>query len=195
LSPGSFDALELKVSPSEKELSKLARTVARLLRIRRHRIVFAESCTGGLIAATLAEIPGISDQLCGSAVVYRNNTKHQWLGVSTRSLDRYGAVSPEVAVEMARGALNKTPEADISAAITGYLGPSGSPKDLGHAFIAIAIRGDEQLITQELWLMRRTGLTHNIRTKRLRLASHHVLIMVRSLLKSANTEMKFRNAR
>ncbi|MBC7691609.1 MAG: nicotinamide-nucleotide amidohydrolase family protein [Methylotenera sp.] len=154
------------------------------------RIVFAESCTGGLIAATLAQIPGISDHFCGSAVVYRNATKNQWLGVTSRSLEKWGAVSREVSIQMAKGVLKKTREAQISASITGFLGPSGPKKELGHAFISIAIRGSKQVITQELWLMHRKGLTHNIRTKRQLLASHAVLNMVRSLLKSGSQQKR-----
>ena len=61
-------------------LKKIAHDVAACLRSQPRRIVFAESCTGGLVAATLA-IPGISDSLCGSAVVYRLDTKTRWLGI------------------------------------------------------------------------------------------------------------------
>ena len=83
------------------------------------RVVFAESCTGGLVAATLAEVPGVSEFLCGSAVTYREDTKCEWLGVSADDIARHSAVSESVAGQMAIGVLERTPEADLAASITG----------------------------------------------------------------------------
>lgn len=106
----------------------VAREVMSLLERTGLLLVCAESCTGGLVSATLAGIPGASHHLCGSAVVYRNATKAQWLGVSAEVLDdpARGDVCEETAILMAQGALAQTPEATVSVSITGHLGP-GSP--------------------------------------------------------------------
>jgi PncC family amidohydrolase len=119
-----------------KDAQRLARSLAELS----VKVVFAESCTGGLIAASLAQVPGISDWLCGSAVTYRNDTKQQWLGVSGAKLIRPGAVSAVVAREMAVGVLDMTPEAEWSASVTGHLGPD-APRPLdGVIYVGIARR-------------------------------------------------------
>ena len=103
-------------------------------------LVLAESCTGGLVASELAAIPGISEFFCGSAVTYRCDTKVQWLGINQEAPDLHTAVSAEVTSQMTRGALERTPEASISAAVTGHLGPNAPSNLDGVVFIAIAVR-------------------------------------------------------
>lgn len=121
-------------------LDRLASEVSQVLQRTGRQLVLAESCTAGLVAATLGQIPGISRHLCGSAVVYQEATKTGWLNVSADLLARQGAVSPEVAAAMARGVLAITPHADLAAAITGHLGPD-APEELdGVIEIAIQIR-------------------------------------------------------
>lgn len=123
------------------KLSELAGALAAKLKQRKAMIVFAESCTGGLASGELTKIPGISAHHCGSMVVYRETTKQQYLGVSAKLLIEKGAVSEEVAQAMALGVLEKTPEATISAAVTGHLGPD-APKELdGVVYLACALRG------------------------------------------------------
>jgi len=122
------------------ELRRQAAQFAVLLRQRDLRIVFAESCTAGLIAATLAETPGISEWLCGSSVVYQIETKAEWLGISRESLKRPGPVSLVVAEAMAVGVLERTPHADVSASITGHLGPDAPVRQDGLIYAAIAMR-------------------------------------------------------
>ena len=102
------------------------------------RIALAESCTGGLVAAALTEIPGSSDVLEASIVTYSNEAKAALLRVSTDVLETFGAVSVAVAWSMARGALEKT-GADTAVAITGIAGPDGGTetKPVGTVFIAI----------------------------------------------------------
>ena len=117
-----------------------AKTLASLLAERRVRVVFAESCTAGLVSATLARVPGISEWHCGSAVAYRYQTKTDWLGVSARDLAKYSAVSEPIARQMALGVLRNTAEADYSAAVTGHLGPQAPPELDGVIFISIAHR-------------------------------------------------------
>lgn len=127
---------------SDDLLLAAADALSARLRASESRIVLAESCTGGLAAATLARIPGISAYFCGSAVVYRNATKTAWLGVSARQLDdeSVGPVSSRTASDMARGVLSRTPEAHRAASITGHLGPD-APEGLdGIIFIGIATR-------------------------------------------------------
>lgn len=111
------------------------------------RIVLAESCTGGLISAELAKVPGVSDWLCGSAVTYRCQTKVEWLGVRAEDIDRHTAVSSQVASQMASGVLKKTSEASLSAAITGHFGP-GAPEGFdGVVFIGVAMRDSSGVVT------------------------------------------------
>ncbi len=124
-------------------LAALVQEVATLLERTKRRIVFAESCTGGLVSASLARVPGISGFLCGSAVVYRLDTKAKWLGVPAALLDDPGPVSEVVAREMALGVLAHTPEADLAASITGHLGPNAPDDQDGLVFIAIARRNTE----------------------------------------------------
>ena len=123
-------------------VSQAAEAVATLLQSTGRRLVLAESCTGGLVAATLAQIPGISDVLCGSVVVYRAATKAVWLGVDQRMLEdpAIGPVSAEVTRELALAVLDQTPEADLSAAVTGHLGPHAPTALDGVVHVAIAIR-------------------------------------------------------
>jgi nicotinamide-nucleotide amidase len=121
---------------------QLAHEVLTLLEQHEDRIVCAESCTAGLVSATLAAIPGASRFLCGSAVVYRNATKTSWLQVPADLLSdpARGDVCHETAVRMAEGALTATPEATIAVSITGHLGPQ-APEGLdGVAFIGWAWR-------------------------------------------------------
>jgi nicotinamide mononucleotide (NMN) deamidase PncC len=114
------------------------------LRTRSDRLVLAESCTAGLVAAELGQIPGISEFLCGSMVVYRTPTKTAWLGISTVLLENpvIGPVSAQITTALAEAILARTPEATVAAAITGHLGP-GSPAELdGKVFCAVVRRRD-----------------------------------------------------
>jgi PncC family amidohydrolase len=106
-----------------------------------HQLVLAESCTAGLIAATLARTPGMSRCLCGSLVVYQIASKQVWLGLADGVVNESNVVSREVALLMAEGALRQTPQATVSLAITGHLGP-GAPTGLdGVAWLGVSFRG------------------------------------------------------
>lgn len=113
-----------------------------LLRERSLRVVFAESCTGGLIAASLSRIPGVSAHLCGSAVVYQEATKTTWLQISESLLSDpvVGAVSKETAEAMVLSVMRTTPQADWAASVTGHLGPNAPTELDGVAFVGIARR-------------------------------------------------------
>ena len=126
-------------------LSKQAEIVARILQETNTRVVFAESCTAGLASATLATQPGISEFHCGGVNVYRNATKSAYLGISPEMLKQFGAVSPQVAEAMALSVLEKTPEASVAGAVTGFLGPGDDSSQDGQYFLAFAQHhGDQQ---------------------------------------------------
>ncbi|MEI8382525.1 MAG: CinA family protein [Planctomycetota bacterium] len=131
-------------------LHLIASRIAALLKTTKTRVVFAESCTAGLISATLGRVPGISEYHCGSAVVYRLDTKSRWLGIDPALLvaPGPGPVSDVVARLMAVGVLERTPEATFSAAITGHLGPNAPNHEDGLVFIGVAHRdGDDVHVT------------------------------------------------
>ena len=101
----------------------------------------AESCTGGLIAAAITEIPGSSSVFHRGYVTYSNLAKQQVLNVQSNELEKFGAVSKEVASQMAMGA-KLTSNVDISIAVTGIAGPSGGTveKPIGTVYIALAFK-------------------------------------------------------
>ncbi len=102
------------------------------------KITFAESCTGGRIAAAFTAEAGASNILEGSYVTYANRIKSEWLGVSKETLKRYGAVSKECVLEMASGARARL-GADISLAVSGIAGPTGAVegKPVGTVYICL----------------------------------------------------------
>jgi nicotinamide-nucleotide amidase len=106
------------------ELVEAARRVIEANRAEGRKIAVAESCTGGLVAAALTEIPGSSDVLGCGFVTYSNEAKVSLLGVSVEMIETFGAVSIAVAWAMARGALEQS-GADTAVAITGVAGPGG----------------------------------------------------------------------
>lgn len=122
------------------ELTDAAWRLADVLDRQQTKIVFAESCTAGLVSASLAIVPGISKWLCGSAVTYQEATKVGWLGIQPQDLDDFTAVSPQVALSMVVGVLRATPHADLAVSVTGHLGPLAPPELDGVIFIGTAIR-------------------------------------------------------
>lgn len=90
------------------------------------KIATAESCTGGMVAAALSDLPGSSAVLMGGLVTYSDAAKQALLGVSAATLEQFGAVSEEVAAEMVQGALHALPGANLAVSITGIAGPGGS---------------------------------------------------------------------
>ena len=104
-------------------------------------IATAESCTGGLVAATLTDIAGSSDVFERGFVTYSNAAKRKMLGVKAHTLETQGAVSEEVAREMAEGALMQS-SASLAVSITGIAGPGGSEhKPEGRVCFGLAVRG------------------------------------------------------
>ncbi|MEZ6243406.1 MAG: competence/damage-inducible protein A [Phycisphaerales bacterium] len=125
----------------------LARAVIDRLRARGERLVLVESCTGGLLGQTITRIPGSSDVLLGGWITYSNEMKSATVGVRKETLDLVGAVSREVAVEMAEGGLAASVAAggaQHALAITGVAGPGGGSdgKPVGTVWIARASSGE-----------------------------------------------------
>jgi nicotinamide-nucleotide amidase len=116
--------------------------VGRSLRSRGWRLALAESCTGGLISHVLTSVAGASDYLVGGAVTYANSAKTRLLGVSEDTLRGHGAVSAEVAAEMAEGA-RRLCECDVAVGVTGIAGPSGGSdeKPVGLVYWSVAHPG------------------------------------------------------
>lgn len=115
--------------------------IFKMLNERKLKIGFCESCTAGLITSRIASIPGASRVLERSYITYSNLSKIEEANVSQETLNNYGAVSEETAVEMAKGLLNNSP-IDISVSVTGIAGPSGETKDktVGLAYICLATK-------------------------------------------------------
>jgi nicotinamide-nucleotide amidase len=106
------------------ELNESAATLIALCRASGIRLATAESCTGGLVAGLLTEIPGASAVVERGFVVYSNEAKQELLGVPVATIDAFGAVSEPTARAMAQGALAHS-HADLAVAITGIAGPGG----------------------------------------------------------------------
>lgn len=130
--------------PFDDETLAAARTLLDAYRRRGLRLATAESCTGGLLAALLTEIPGSSDAFDRGFVTYSNTAKCEMLGVDSRTIAVHGAVSEEVARAMADGALARS-QADIAVAITGIAGPGGGSADkpVGLVWFALASKESE----------------------------------------------------
>ena len=133
---------EQSVTILPQELVDLARKVVRANQAAGRKIATAESCTGGLVAAALTEIPGSSDVLEAAFVTYSNEAKTDLLGVNSDVIETFGAVSIATAWAMAQQALIKT-GADVAVAITGIAGPGGGTekKPVGTVVFARARRG------------------------------------------------------
>lgn len=104
-------------------------------------ISFAESITGGLLAASITDVAGSSKILSSSYVTYSNDSKIKNLGVRKETLDKYGAISEQTALEMARGLKNKT-NSSVCVSTTGEAGPEPSETDIGNVFICIYFSED-----------------------------------------------------
>ena len=128
-----------------KEVVALARRVVEENRAAGRTIALAESCTGGLVAAALTEIPGSSAVLDRAFVTYSNAAKRETLGVSNDVIDAFGAVSIACVYAMAQGALVKS-GADVAVAISGIAGPDGGSeqKPVGTVVFARALRDSEE---------------------------------------------------
>jgi len=132
---------DLRTMPFSPEIQTLAETLINEARSADVKIATAESCTGGLISGALTAISGSSDVFDRGFVTYSNESKQQMLDVSPSSIDKFGAVSADVAKEMAYGALTNS-QADIAVSVTGVAGPGCSEgKPVGLVWFAVAVMG------------------------------------------------------
>ncbi|MBE6030923.1 MAG: competence/damage-inducible protein A [Clostridiales bacterium] len=163
---------------------ELVDVVAKKLIDRNLTIASAESCTAGLFASTLAEVPGISQALQRAFVTYSNESKVQELGVKPETLEKYGAVSVQTAEEMATGLYNKS-GADICVSVTGIAGPDGGSDEkpvgmvcFGFNYNSAISGGDGSRVVKTIE-MRRKDYGRNYNRK---FASHRMLLNVNRIL-------------
>ncbi len=156
-----------------------AGVVLDLARAKGIRIATAESCTGGLIAAALTDIPGSSDVVDRGFVTYSNAAKTEMLGVAPDLIETHGAVSEDVARAMADGALVHS-VADLAVSVTGVAGPGGSEhKPEGRVCFGLASRGHPAVSeTVEFGAIGRKAVRNAS-------ASHALLMMERHLSRTA----------
>lgn len=130
-------------------ITSLTQQLAQILLAKGFKIALAESCTGGLLAAQLTSLAGSSDWFERGFVTYSNQAKEESISVPKELIERYGAVSEEVARAMAEGVLNHS-LAHVSAAITGIAGPGGGSanKPVGMVCFAWGMQVDDQIQTR-----------------------------------------------
>ncbi len=118
---------------------KIEKAIGDLLRRRKWTLSIAESCTGGLICDRITDVPGASDYFMGGMVNYSNESKAKHLGVPRKEIERYGAVSPEVARKMAQG-VRRAFWTTFGLSTTGIAGPKGGSREkpIGLVFIGLA---------------------------------------------------------
>ncbi len=155
-----------------KEFEDLAADVGHQLRVMKLKLATAESCTGGWIAQTVTSITGSSGWFDRGFVTYSNTAKQEMLNVSERSLTECGAVSKEVVMAMAEGALINS-QADVSVAVTGIAGPDGGTelKPVGTVWIAWARTGQITQARQYLF----DGDRQAVRSQTVKHALSHLL--------------------
>ena len=160
--------------------TSIAAEVLQLCREQGLTLAAAESCTGGLIAKELTDIPGASQVFLGGVVSYTNHVKEQVLRVPAALLDRCGAVSAPVARAMALGARVLT-GADLAVSVTGLAGPDGDDRGNPVGTVFVALSAPEGVFVRQLAL---GGNRERIRT----LSAHHALDLLRRYLTDQMTE-------
>lgn len=127
----------------EKNTLPVECEVVGLLKKHHLKVTFAESCTGGMLAARLVNVSGASEVFDSAVVTYSNEAKRKLLGVNEGTLEAFGAVSPQTAEEMAVGAACRL-EADAAVSVTGIAGPGGGTdkKPVGLVYMACNVLGN-----------------------------------------------------
>jgi nicotinamide-nucleotide amidase len=152
--------------------STLEQALVRILTEKRLTLATAESCTGGLVASRITDVPGASEVFTHGFVTYSDEAKHQLLGVPWDAIEEHGAVSEQVVRAMAEGALDFS-DAHLAVAVTGIAGPGGGSeeKPVGTVWIAVASRSGETVAVKHHHPRSRRDFKTN--------ASHSALDLVR----------------
>jgi nicotinamide-nucleotide amidase len=142
-------------------LINLSNQLGEALKEKKYMLALAESCTGGLTAATITDIAGSSAWFDCGFVTYSNAAKQAMLNVASITLEQYGAVSEETAQEMVLGALNNS-HADIAGSITGIAGPTGGSiqKPVGTVCFAYAMKNGRLITTTKHFTGNRQQIRH-----------------------------------
>jgi PncC family amidohydrolase len=132
-------------------LIELAQRLQSVCLTRGLTVAVAESCTGGLVAHTLTEVPGSSGYLIGGVVAYADAVKRELLGVPAEMLEAHGAVSAQVAVAMAEGVRGRL-GTNLGVSVTGVAGPDGgtAAKPVGLVYVAVAAGGNPE-VRRHVW--------------------------------------------
>ena len=132
-------------------MKKLSQRIVRVLRKKKLKISFAESCTGGLLSSTITSISGSSKIFSLGLVTYSNESKIKTLKISKKTIMKHGAVSYETCLSMVKN-LSKISKTDISISVTGIAGPKGGTKQkpVGLVFIGIK-KGNKTLVIKYLF--------------------------------------------
>jgi nicotinamide-nucleotide amidase len=171
------------LAPLERHLfgrdeRSVAEHVLALCRVRGWKLATAESCTGGLVAARLTDVPGSSDVFVGGVVAYADAVKEGELGVPRETLERHGAVSPETVAAMASGVRARL-GADVAVSVTGIAGPDGGTEDKPVGLVYVHAESPEASRGIEFSF---PGDRHSVRTRSAVVALH----LVRRLLSQSH---------
>ena len=158
------------------QITEAAETLIKLCIEKKLTVATAESCTGGLVAGALTDVPGSSAVFDRGYVTYSNAAKQQMLGVTAATLKRYGAVSRQTAEAMASGALTRS-KVDLAVSITGIAGPDGgtAEKPVGLVHFAVAGRDGSSMIAAKRFEGNRDEVRHQSVVQALRLLRDLVL--------------------
>ena len=129
-----------------KNIKNITKRIIKELTKNKQTVTFAESCTGGRIAAEFTAISGSSAVLNGSCVTYSNEIKHLWLGVEEKVLETYGAVSQPCVIQMLEGIKNLA-NSDYAIAVSGIAGPTGGTevKPVGTVYIGLQTPSSQEV--------------------------------------------------
>ena len=162
-------------SGTDDHLKQLTEQLAELMIENEHRLVTAESCTGGWLAKCCTDLAGSSNWFERGFVTYSNAAKQSNLNVSATTLNKFGAVSENIAIEMANGAI-KNSQADIAVAITGIAGPTGgnTEKPVGTVCFAFAIKNQSTI-----------SITHHFKGDREAVRRQALVVAFEGIIKNA----------
>ena len=136
-------------------MNDLSLKIVKLLTIKKLKVSFAESCTGGLLASSITSISGSSKVFNLGLVTYSNNAKVKILKVPKKTINKYGAVSHQTCLSMVKN-LSRISKSNISISITGIAGPNGGTKEKPVGLVYIGLKkGDKTIIKKNLFKNKR----------------------------------------